>query len=114
MPRRPAGTRWACYFPLQNPAIGRASSHRHRVNDEHPLLLDLIADNPETHITFRKSVAVGRTVRGRKTMEACGLNRLKLRERRQDHFDKLDRDESLAEYNIGALSVAEIQRQVAR
>ena len=102
------------YFPLQNPATGRAASHHQSLSREHPLLLDPVADTPETHIVFRKGVAVGRTARGRATIEACGLNRLKLRERRQEHFEKLDRDEALAEYNLGALSVAEIHRQVAR
>ena len=102
------------YFPLQNPVTGRASSHHHLLSREHPLLLDPAFDDPEPHITFRKAVAVGRTGRGRATIEACGLNRLKLRERRRDHFDKLDRDEVLADYNIGALPATEIQRQVVK
>ena len=69
------------------------------------------ADLPQ-HLGFRK--AVGRTPQGRATIEACGLNRLKLRQRRQDHFDKLERDEALADYNIASLPIAEIQRQVSK
>ena len=102
------------YFPLQNPATGRAQSHHANLATEHPLLLDPSRADVAQHLSFRKVVAVGRTPQGRATIAACGLNRLKLRQRRQDHFDKLERDEALADYNIAALPIAEIQRQEAK
>jgi len=99
---------------LQNPATGRANSHHATLSDEHPLLLDPTRPDLAQHIGFRKAVAVGRTPQGRTTIEGCGLNRQKLRERRQDHFDKLERDEALADYNIAALPLVEIQRQLLK
>lgn len=102
------------YFPLQNPATGRAHSHHDSLANEHPLLLDPTRADLAQHLSFRKAVAVGRTPLGRATIKACGLNRLKLRQRRQDHFDKLKRDEILADYNIAILPLAEIARQEAK
>lgn len=102
------------YFPLQNAATGRAQSHHANLATEQPLLLDPSQADVDQHLIFRKAVAVGRTPQGRATIEACGLNRLRLRQRRQDHFDRLERDEALADYNIAALPVAEIQRQVTK
>jgi uncharacterized protein (TIGR02646 family) len=102
------------YFPLQNPATGRAHSHHDNLASEHPLLLDPTRADLAQHLSFRRAVAVGRTPLGRATIKACGLNRLRLRQRRQDHFDKLERDEALADYNIAALPLAEIRRQEAK
>lgn len=102
------------YFPLQNPITGRAQSHHAMLAAEHPLLLDPSRADVAQHLGFHKAVAVGRTPQGRATINACGLNRLKLRQRRQDHFDRLERDEVLADYNIAAMPVAEIQRQLLK
>lgn len=102
------------YFPLQNPATGRAQSHHSILANEHPLLLDPARPDIAQHLSFRKAVAVGRTPQGRATIAACGLNRLKLRQRRQDHFDRLERDEALADYNIAAMPLVEIQRQLIK
>lgn len=97
------------YFPLRNPAH-RARSHHDLVAQEQPLLLHPAFDNPERHIEFRKGVAKGKTPEGRATVRGCGLNRPKTREHRQAHFNKLVRDELLADLNLAALNDAEKAR----
>lgn len=100
------------YFPLKNDPAGRVRSHHAVVGTEQPLLVDPALDNPATHIRFQRAVAVGRSDRGRATIAACGLNRLKLRERREQHLYRIERDEVLADYNIAAMTPAEVQQKI--
>lgn len=97
------------YFPLRNPA-SRVRSHHQPVAQEHPLLLHPVFDDPSQHITFQKSIAKGLSPEGRITIKTCGLNRPKTREHRRAHYEKLERDELLANLNLAALSDAEKSR----
>ena len=78
-------------FPLQAPEA-RARSHRDDVGRERPLLIDPSKADPERHISFRSEVAyaVEGSVLGKTTIEALGLNREVLRERRMELLVKLE------------------------
>ena len=77
-------------FPLATPA-SRAISHHDDVEAEDPQFLHLEDDQPELHISFREHVAVplNGSGRGAVTIEALGLNRLRLRDRRREVFDAM-------------------------
>ncbi|NQU72974.1 MAG: hypothetical protein HQ514_20670 [Rhodospirillales bacterium] len=77
-------------FPLATPA-SRAISHNDNVVDENPEFLHPEDDDPESHISFREHVAINvdEGSRGRVTINALGLNRPELRERRRERFEML-------------------------
>jgi uncharacterized protein (TIGR02646 family) len=77
-------------FPLSNPTA-RATSHKKSLNKEKPLYLDPSVDDPEQHISFRREVPfpVGSSARGKATITDLGLERLKLNERRLEHYERL-------------------------
>ena len=70
-------------FPLEDRA-SRATSPSDDLGLERPSFVDPGAEDPAEHIGFRAEVAVARTVRGRVTVDALGLNRPALVERRAD------------------------------
>ena len=78
-------------FPLQAPD-DRARSHRDDVDRERPLLIDPSTTDPEPHIAFRCEVAyaVDDSALGKTTIEALGLNREELSERRMELLAKLE------------------------
>lgn len=102
------------FFPLQNPASGRAQSHHQNTATEQPLLLDPARDQPEQHIGFRGPVAVGLTSRGRTTIAGCGLNRIRLLAKRRTHLGQIERDELLADLDLAKLQAAEVARLVSK
>jgi uncharacterized protein (TIGR02646 family) len=77
-------------FPLSNPTA-RATSHRHRLSKEKPLFIDPSADDPEGLISFRCEVPfpLNNHPKAKATIEGLGLQRLKLNERRLEHYDRL-------------------------
>ena len=77
-------------FPLSNPTA-RATSHKKPLIKEKPLYLDPSVDNPEQHISFRREVPfpVDGSARGKSTITDLGLERLKLNERRFEHYEYL-------------------------
>jgi hypothetical protein len=77
-------------FPLSNPTA-RATSHKKPLGKEKPLYLDPSVDDPEQHISFRREVPfpVDSSVRGKATITDLGLERLKLNERRLEHYERL-------------------------
>jgi uncharacterized protein (TIGR02646 family) len=78
------------FFPLADPAK-RAQSHRDDVGAEAALFIDPAQDAPEECIGFREEIAfpINDDPRGRATIEALGLNRPELSERRFDHHRML-------------------------
>jgi uncharacterized protein (TIGR02646 family) len=77
-------------FPLADPDR-RARNHREDVGAEAPLFLDPARDAPEEFIGFREEIAfpINDDPRGRATIEALGLNRPALTERRRDRYQML-------------------------
>lgn len=73
-------------FPLANPRQ-RAKSHHDVITKETPLFINPEED-PSAHLGFRKEYlfAVKNSRRGRTTIEALGLNRPELVERRRDNL----------------------------
>ena len=78
------------FFPLAD-AGTRAQSHHDDVSAEAPLFIDPARDAPEELIGFREEIAfpIDDDPRGRATIEALGLNRPELSERRLDHHRML-------------------------
>ena len=77
-------------FPLAD-ASKRARSHRHDVAREAPLFIDPATQDPEEHISFRQEIPfpVGGSRSGKATIEALGLDREILNERRRDRLKHL-------------------------
>jgi hypothetical protein len=79
-------------FPLSNPTA-RATSHKKPLSKEKPLYLDPSVghDDPERHIAFRREVPfpIDGNERGKATIRDLGLERLKLNERRLEHYERL-------------------------
>lgn len=77
-------------FPLANPKA-RATSHRKPLDREKPLFIDPSVGDPERFISFRKEVPypIDNNPRGKATIQDLGLNRLKLNERRLEHYERL-------------------------
>lgn len=76
-------------FPLADPLL-RARSHSGDVATEQPVLLDPGGpDDPRQHIRFHEEIAVGKTERGRMTIETINLNRSDLCEARLAHAKPL-------------------------
>jgi len=87
-------------FPLSNPTA-RATSHKKPLSREKPLYLDPSVDDPEQHISFRREVPfpVDGSARGKATITDLGLERLKLNERRREHYDRLQLLYEVAQMN---------------
>jgi uncharacterized protein (TIGR02646 family) len=79
------------YFPLANPRA-RAICHRDSVRNERPIFINPADEDPEKHTSFRKEVpfAVNGNRRGRKTIQALGLDRPFLNEMRWDEYSQLE------------------------
>lgn len=77
-------------FPLSNPTA-RATSHRKKLDREKPLFINPSVDDPEDFISFRCEVPfpLNNNPRAKATIEGLGLNRLKLNERRREHYERL-------------------------
>jgi len=77
-------------FPLKNPAR-RARTHKASLRQEEPLFIHPATEDPENHIGFREEIAYAHDgdLRGMVTIEALGLNRPALSERRRDHYEHL-------------------------
>ncbi|MCX6378384.1 MAG: hypothetical protein NT023_02755, partial [Armatimonadetes bacterium] len=75
-------------FPLSAPSK-RATCHRDSLEEEDCLLVDPAKDDPEAHISFRREVIFGASVRGEETINVCGLDRSDLDDRRDTLLDLL-------------------------
>lgn len=75
-------------FPLHDAAL-RARSHRDDLAQEEPLFIQPAEENPEAHIGFRQEMVFGKSEPGRVTVEALGLNRAALSEKRRDYYVEL-------------------------
>src|SRR5882724_4500569 len=77
-------------FPLRDPGR-RCRDHRADLAQEEPLFLDPGVVDPEDHIEFaaEQPMAKNGSLQGLVTIEALGLRREPLRERRFDRYDKL-------------------------
>jgi len=75
-------------FPLRNPA-GRAKSHDDNVAAEKPIFIDPSEDVGK-YISFREEVivAVDNNARGKTTIEALGLDRVRLNNMRRECYDR--------------------------
>lgn len=76
------------YFPLANPSL-RVRTHHDDIGREKPLLVDPVTEDPAQQLGFRSEVVYGKTNRGQTTVEALGLNRGPLLERRRESLRKL-------------------------
>lgn len=77
-------------FPLAD-ASKRARSHHADVGEEEPFFINPAAQDPEEHISFRQEIPfpVDGSLIGKATIEALGLNREILNERRRDRLKHL-------------------------
>jgi len=77
-------------FPLLD-ASKRARSHRHDTGREQPLFINPAEQDPERFISFRAEIpyAIGDNIEGRSTIEALGLHREALNQRRREHLSVL-------------------------
>jgi len=78
------------YFPLRNPTK-RAKNHNDVLAQEHPLLPDPAAEDPARYLTFQKDAILPKrdSLRGRACIEAFGLDRPELIDRRIEHLKRL-------------------------
>lgn len=84
-------------FPLRDSAQ-RARSHHDDVAEEEPLFIDPAAMDPTTFISFRDEYpyAIGGNQIGKTTIQALGLDREALNERRRDYLHLLKLIQTLA------------------
>jgi uncharacterized protein (TIGR02646 family) len=77
------------FFPLRNEA--RALSHHHAIEDEEPLFIHPVLDDPELFITFREDilVAIDDNERGVFTISCLGLHREALQMQRKRTFNMI-------------------------
>lgn len=77
-------------FPLADESF-RVRNPQDEVTNEKPLFLDPSAEDPSLHIQFREEFpyAVNGSKRGQETIQALGLDRAELVERRRDRLKKL-------------------------
>lgn len=85
-------------FPLRNPGQ-RARSHHDDSSAEEALFIDPGAMDPEEFISFREEYpyAINGNDLGRMTIDALGLDREALAERRRDHLEALRLVKALAD-----------------
>jgi uncharacterized protein (TIGR02646 family) len=78
-------------FPLVDPSK-RARSHGDQIDDEEPLFIHPVYDDPTQHITFDGYDIAGLTERGRATLEALGLTLPDrgVRGQRQQRFKQIE------------------------
>jgi uncharacterized protein (TIGR02646 family) len=108
-------------FPLVQEA-GRARSHRHDLATERPLFVHPCEDDPRKHITFDGDIPVGKTRRGKVTIQGIELDRPQLREERLSIIGMLDAlrsaldlaERSGSDEHAIALVVDNIHKQLAR
>lgn len=93
-------------FPLRNPS-NRARSHQDDTEQEEPLLLRPDQDDPTDHLSFRENVAVGKTDRGRKTIDVLGLNREALKRDRRERYEALEGLHALSQLDLPQSEKAE-------
>lgn len=74
------------YFPLTDD-LQRADWHRKDLSSENPLLINPYTEDPDTHLIFRREIAVGLTPKGRTSVEYYGLNRKALLKERQEKYE---------------------------
>ncbi len=78
------------FFPLRD-SSGRARSHHDDVAREEPLFIDPAALDPADYISFREEYpyAINGNLLGKTTIDALGLDRETLNERRRDYLQQL-------------------------
>ncbi len=78
------------YFPLRNPTK-RAACHTDSLAQEQPLLIDPATEDPARYLTFRQDAIAPKRAsrRGKACIEAFGLARPELINRRIEHLKRL-------------------------
>jgi len=87
------------YFPLED-EVNRALSHLSNHQAEFCLLINPARDSPENHITFNRHVPVGRDRRGKLSITAFGIDRVKLNNDREKYLQAVRANEALAKVNL--------------
>lgn len=105
------------HFPLTESSV-RAKERGDDLATEEPLLIDPSSEDPNEHIGYREHMLVGKTERGKATIELLGLNRQPgriedfetgkkltdgLRGARERHFNKFKRRYQQLERLLGLL-----------
>lgn len=77
-------------FPLTDPA-NRAHSHHDAIEQEDPLFINPVTQDPEQYIAFRQEIPypIRNNRYGKATIAALGLDRKILNEKRRDHLSHL-------------------------
>jgi hypothetical protein len=90
-------------FPLADPAT-RARNHRGEISREAPLFINPAETDPAEHIGFRREIPfpVNDSPRGAATIQALGLGREILNERRRDELTELEVLHKLVQMGPGA------------
>lgn len=86
-------------FPLCDPS-SRARSHQDDIAQEEPLLLRPDQDDPTDHLSFRENVVIGKTDRGRKSIDVLGLNREALKRDRRERYEALEGLHALSQLDL--------------
>lgn len=76
------------YFPLSNPAK-RARTHKQKLSDEKPLIIDPGKTDPSKHLEFRQELVHAKTKAGEETIKRTGLNRDELVKQRFEYLKVL-------------------------
>ena len=67
----------------------RAKNHHHQIENEIPVFINPVHEDPQEHIGFREEMPFGITERGKISIKALGLDRDKLNEERRRLFTRL-------------------------
>lgn len=79
-------TNKSSYFPLEDNSQ-RARNHTQALKNESPLFIHPVDDDPSQHISFYDDAIIGKTVKGKTTIEYLKLDRADLFESRKEVFD---------------------------
>ena len=102
------------HFPLTNPSQ-RARNHYHNIEEENPLLIHPVHEDPEQHITFSKEIPLGLTERGRKCISLLGLDRESLSEDRRKLLEIIEAMEiALIDQGVSTQTKEKISRSLKK
>jgi uncharacterized protein (TIGR02646 family) len=77
------------FFPLENETT-RAKNHTYDLSFEKPAIIDPAIDDPDQHLKFNDHILTHKTLKGKNSIRAFGLNRRKIEEIRRDYLDKVE------------------------
>ncbi len=91
------------FFPLST--TYRALNHHNALeNSANCLLINPINENPELHITFNQEIPVGKTNKGKESINKYGIGRATLNEERRKHLREVKANLMLSEIDIANLT----------